>query len=130
MPVFLSCGAWSGPGWFLQWLGGQWRWYAGGISCDGGKPECGRWIHLAATVDGQDLRLFQDGALVAHVTGAVRTDLWPGNLVAGTYGAIAAPEYQVCGQLAGIRLYHRVLAPEEIAAVAQERPAVVQAAAR
>ena len=37
MPVILSCGEWNKGGWFLQQLGGQWRWYVGGISCDGGK---------------------------------------------------------------------------------------------
>jgi hypothetical protein len=127
MPVLAGCGMWGGPGWFLQWLGGQWRWYAGGVNCDGGKPEAGRWIHLVATVDGQTARLFQDGQPVAEAKGNVQTERWPGDLFVGTYGASPGPGFVTTGQFAGFTLYHRILSADEIARLAQERPAPVAA---
>src|SRR5690606_18872103 len=44
MPVLVSCGVWNQSGWFLQRLGGVWRWHVGGVDCDGGQPAVGRWI--------------------------------------------------------------------------------------
>jgi hypothetical protein len=129
MPVLVGCGMWGNAGWFLQWLGGSWRWYVGGINCDGGRPEAGRWMHLVATVDGQTLRLFQDGQPVAEAKGTVQTERWPGDLFVGTYGAIADPSFATTGQFAGFAIYHRVLGADEIARLAQERPAVATAAA-
>jgi hypothetical protein len=125
MPVLVGCGLWSGAGWFVQWLGNHWRWYAGGVVCDGGQPECGRWFHLAATVDGQTVRLFQNGQPVAEATGDVRADLWSGDLFVGTYGALPGEVFQTNGQLADLRLYHRVLPADEIARAAQEKPAAL-----
>ncbi len=122
MPVLLGCGLWGGPGWFLQWLGGRWRWYAGGVVCDGGRPECGRWFHLAAAADGGAVRLYEDGRLAAEAAGEVSDTPWPGGLFAGTYGALPGAAFQTHGELAGVRLYHRILSPEEIAAAARERP--------
>jgi len=129
MPVFVGCGLWTGPGWFLQWLGGNWRWYAGGVVCDGGKPECGRWIHLAATANAGGVRLFQDGALVAEAAGEVKTEAWAGDLFVGTYGALPGDAFQVHGQIAGVRLYHRLLDAAEIAGLARQPPEMLQAAA-
>ncbi len=60
MPVVVGAGHWNQAGWFLQWLGGRWRWHAGGVDCDGGKPETSRWMHVAGTFDGRTLRLFQE----------------------------------------------------------------------
>ena len=59
MPVVVSCGVWNQAGWFLQRLGGVWRWHVGGVDCDGGQPAEGRWMHLAAVYDGQSLRLYR-----------------------------------------------------------------------
>ncbi|MHC4177052.1 MAG: HzsA-related protein, partial [Planctomycetota bacterium] len=65
MPVILSCGQFSGTGWFLQRFGGGWRWHLGGVSCDGGRPGLGRWVHLVGTFNGRRACLYQDGKLVA-----------------------------------------------------------------
>ena len=52
MPIVVSCGLWNHAGWFLQRIGGVWRWHVGGLDCDGGQPAVGRWIHVVATFDG------------------------------------------------------------------------------
>ena len=122
MPVIASCGVWNQAGWFLQWFGGVWRWHVGGVDCDGGRPQPGRWIHLVGTYDGQTLRLFQDGEQVAERTANPSTAVWPGELYIGQYSGSPAPDYQVNGRITGMKLYHRPLHATEAAAAAQDRP--------
>jgi hypothetical protein len=98
----LSCGAWQGPGWFLQAISGKWRWYAGGVVCDGGKVALNQWTHLRATSDGKTLRLYQDGQLVAEKSGDIKTARWPGALHVGQYGASPGPDYEVHGQITDV----------------------------
>jgi hypothetical protein len=116
MPVVVSCGAWNQAGWFIQRLGNAWRWHVGGVDCDGGTPETGRWIHLVGTFDGRQLRLFQDGALVAERAGSFQLSPWPGDLHIGQYSGSPAPAYQVTGQIKDIKIYHRPLSELEVAA--------------
>ncbi len=54
MPVIISCGRWQDRGWFLQKLGGSWRWHLGGTDCDGGGVPTGQWVHLTGTYDGEN----------------------------------------------------------------------------
>jgi hypothetical protein len=122
MPVIASCGVWNQAGWFLQWLGGRWRWHVGGVDCDGGQPELGRWIHLVGTCDGRTLRLFQDGVQVAQRTADPSTAVWPGEFHIGQYSGTPTPDYQVNGRISGLKLYHRVLAADEAAESAQNQP--------
>ncbi len=118
MPVVLSCGQWQQAGWFLQRLGNQWRWYAGGLNCDGGTPVVGQWTTLTATLNGQQARLFQDGQLVAEVAGAVNRAEWSGPLYVGQYSGRPGGEYQVTGAIRNVRIFHRVLEPSEIQSLA------------
>lgn len=122
MPVVLSCGAWRQAGWFLQKIGGGWRWHVGGVDCDGGRPGIGRWLHVVATFDGRTARLYQDGVEVAAKSGAFVTTPWPGDLCVGQYGAQPGPEYQVAGGIRDVKLYHRALDLDEIEAAAREKP--------
>jgi len=121
IPVVLSCGHWQQAGWFLQRLGGVWRWHVGGVDCDGGKPLENHWFHLAATYDGSTARLYEDGNLVGEKTGRFNTSPWPGDLHVGQY-SYPAPQYQVTGRIKGVKVYHRPLEPEEIAKAALNRP--------
>jgi hypothetical protein len=121
-PVLVSCGEWRGAGWFLQRLGERWRWHVGGVDCDGGKTAVGRWIHLATTFDGRDLRLFEDGVLVGEAKGPVKTDAWPGDLHIGQYSAKTGDEFQVTGRIAGVKIYHRPLRAAEVAEAARTKP--------
>lgn len=122
MPVIVSCGQWREAGWFLQQIGGTWRWHVGGIDCDGGQPPVGRWVHLVGIYDGHAAQLYQDGVRVAEKAGAAITVPWPRDLHVGQYSAQPAPPYQVLGQIAGLRIYHRPLDPAEIAAAAKKPP--------
>lgn len=122
MPVVVSCGVWRQAGWFLQRIGGQWRWHVGGVDCDGGKPADGQWMHVVAVYDGRALRVFQDGVKVAEQPGPVKTDPWPGELHLGAYSGSPGPEFQVAGRIAGLKIYHRAVAAEEAAATAKHKP--------
>ena len=122
IPVLVSCGHWQQAGWFLQRLGGTWRWHVGGIDCDGGRPAEGRWIHLVAVCDGKTARLFEDGQLVGEQTGPVNTATWPGDLHVGQYSGTPGAEFQVTGRMTGVKIYHRPLDVEEISQAAQTRP--------
>lgn len=122
MPVVISCGLWRNAGWFLQAIGGRWRWHVGGIDCDGGKIELGRWIHLAASYDGQTAQLYQDGKLVGRAAGTAIVRPWPGDLVVGQYGGIVSADFQTIGRMAGVKIYHRPLDPAEIMAAAEQPP--------
>jgi hypothetical protein len=117
MPVILSCGAFAQSGWFLQRFGGGWRWHVGGVSCDGGSPVVGRWVHMVGTFNGRQATLYQDGRAVASVACRPNRAPWPGPLVIGQYSG-QAPSYQVTGRIAGVKIYRRALKPEEIAATA------------
>jgi len=121
MPVVLSCGKWQGTGWFLQRLGGRWRWHVGGFDCDGGRPAIGTWMHVVATFDGRTARLYQDGKQVAS-RDAPTADLspWPGALHVGQYGPGPGPQYQLLGRLADLKLHRCALTAGEAAALARE----------
>ena len=122
MPVIASCGAWKQAGWFLQRIGRGWRWHVGGVDCDGGRPALKQWMHVVATCDGRALRVFQDGVKVAEKTGDISRARWSGELHIGQYGAIAGPEFQTIGRVAGLRIYHRPTGEAEAAALAQAKP--------
>lgn len=122
MPVCVSCGVWNQAGWFLQRIGAGWRWHVGGVDCDGGKPADGRWTHLVGIYDGQTLRLYQDGALVAEQVGAMSTAAFAGELLIGQYSGSPGEPYQVRGRIAGVKLYHRALSADEIARAAKQPP--------
>ena len=122
MPVVVSCGQWQQAGWFLQRLGNSWRWHVGGVDCDGGRPAAGKWIHVAATYDGQWARLYENGVQVAEQAGNFNPSPWAGAMLVGQYSGQPAPDYQVTGRIAGVKLYHRALDISEIAAAAQTAP--------
>ncbi len=128
--VIASCGQWQHTGWFLQQLGGVWRWHVGGIDCDGGKVTPGEWTHLVATFDGRTTRLFQNGTQVAEKAGIVNTSPWPGELHIGQYSPGPAPGFQVTGQVAGVKIYHRALDAAEVTSAARATPQVVPPAAK
>jgi hypothetical protein len=119
IPVLVSCGVWRQSGWFLQRLGNTWRWHVGGVDCDGGRPVEGRWIHLAATYDGQTARLFADGEQVGEAKGHFIATAWPGALHVGQYSGGPAAQYQVTGRIADVTIYHRPLDADEVAEAAR-----------
>ncbi len=122
MPVVVGCGHWNQAGWFVQWLGNRWRWHVGGVDCDGGTPETGRWIHVVGTYDGATARLYEEGKLVAETSGSFNTARWPGPLHVGQYSGGPNPDFQVNGQIRGVKVHHRALTAEEIAGAADEEP--------
>jgi len=114
MPVVAACGGFNSTGWFLQRYGGGWRWHLAPVSCDGGRPVVGPWVHLVGTFDGKTAGLYQDGKRVAQVDCYPTRTAWTGPLVVGQYSQ-QAPSYQVRGGVTGLNLYHRALRSEEVA---------------
>ncbi len=114
MPVIVSCGAFGGSGWFLQRYAGGWRWHLAPISCDGGQPVVGRWVHLVGTFTGSHASLYQDGKLVASVPCEPNGVPWTGPLVIGQYSSEQAG-FQVHGKIASVKLYRRALRAAEVA---------------
>jgi len=121
MPVVACCGEWGGCGWFLQRIGGGWRWYVGGAVCDGGRGVVGGWCHLVGAFTGKTAILYQDGKQVAQVPCAPDRTPYTGPLVLGQY-AHQSPQYQVQGRIAGVKIYRRALKPDEVAAEFNEGP--------
>jgi len=115
MPVILAHGQYQRNGWFLQRYGRGWRWHLGGISCDGGQGVVGEWVHLVATHDGRQSRLFQNGKLVATVAGQPNRQPWSGSLYVGQYDPNGRADYQVQGVIAGVKVYQRALSENEAA---------------
>jgi len=113
MPVIVSAGAYNSAGWFLQRYGRGWRWHLAPVNCDGGQPVVGRWTHLVGTFDGRRAHLYQDGKPVASVGCSPNRTPWNGPLVIGQYSR-QQPSYQVQGAVAGVKIYHRALPPQEI----------------
>ena len=113
MPVVVASGGFGSSGWFLQRFGDGWRWYLGGVSCDGGSPVVGRWVHLVGTFNGRRARLYQDGKQVAALDCTIDQARWPGPLVIGQYSS-QGPGYQVLGRIAGVNIYRRALRPNEV----------------
>jgi hypothetical protein len=122
MPVVVSCGRWQGPGWFVQVLGGRWRWYLGGVNCDGGRAPIGRWVHVLATYDGSQARVFQDGVQVASTPCKADRTTWSAPLFVGQYGPSPGTSYQVLGRIARLRIYHRAVSAEEAAVAFKDGP--------
>jgi len=114
MPVIAACGAFNSTGWFLQRYGQGWRWHLAPISCDGGHPVVGRWVHLVGTFDGRRACLYQDAKLIAQVDCYPNRALWSGPLVVGQYSGQSA-SYQVQGGISGLKIYHRALRAAEVA---------------
>lgn len=123
MPIPVSCGLWNQAGWFLQRIGGRWRWHVGGFDCDGGKPAAGQWMHVVCTYDGHVARVFQDGVQVAEKAGTAVPLLWSGDLIVGHYsGSPKDAAFQVTGKIAGLNIYHRAFSAAEAAAAAKAKP--------
>ena len=112
MPVVVSHGAWRQSGWFLQCLGGRWRWHVAGVDCDGGSVEPGRWIAIAAVFDGERAKLYEDGKLVASCKASTHVP-WHGKLLIGQYSGGLGDPYQIKGRIRKLRVYQRGLTEKE-----------------
>jgi len=107
-PVVVCNGFWNRAGWFFQAFNGQWRFHVDGVNCDGGAVRVGEWLHIVGTFDGQTLRLYENGTLIAHHAASANRTPWLDNLVIGQYSQ-TAPGFQVRGRIRDVRIWHRVL---------------------
>jgi hypothetical protein len=108
MPIVVSHGMWNSAGWFLQRFNNGWRFHVGGVDCDGGSAKVGEWLHMVGTYDGEVLRLYENGRLVAEKPAVVNPAPWSGNLIIGQYGPLT-PDFQVKGRIKDVRIWQRVI---------------------
>jgi hypothetical protein len=120
MPVVLAHGNWNQDGWFLQAIGGRWRWHMSGTSCDGGTVPTGRWISLAAVYQLGQLRLYMDGKVIAQATSPGPLVPFRGPLTIGQYTQRRG-DYQVYGAIRDLRIYRRALSAGEIQDLSAQR---------
>ena len=59
---------------------------------------------------------------MAERAASVNASLWPGELHVGQYSGGPAADYQVTGRITGVKIYHRPLDAQEIAAEAKQVP--------
>ncbi len=86
-------------------------------SIDGDPIDNTRWHHVAATFDGQDVKLYHDGTLVVSVPK-------PGALSVNTDGTLSCPtEEFMAGTLDDARIYNRALNAAEIKQLADQKNA-------
>ncbi len=118
IPVLISFGHWEGPGWWIQLIGGQIRFYLPVQKIlDAGTLPTGGWHHLAATYDGAASRMFVDGEEVGHKdVGAVDSAAWSGELRIGIYSEDATM-FQTLGRIDDVRIWRRALPAGEIRAL-------------
>jgi hypothetical protein len=112
MPVLLGFGTYNGAGWFLQKIGGRWRFHLSSISCDGGKVPTGEWVKVVGVYDGQTARLYQNGKQVAEVPVPTVPDACRQELYIGQYSAQSEPAYQFKGSIRNFLLYRRMLSAD------------------
>ncbi len=112
MPVLLGFGQFNGAGWFLQKIGGLWRFHLSGVSCDGGQVPMGEWVRVVGVYDGQTARLYQNGQQVAEVAVPTVPPVYSQELYVGQYTAQNEKPYQFTGKLKGLALYRRILNAE------------------
>jgi hypothetical protein len=83
--------------------------------------ETGRWHHVVATYDGQTMRLYVDGKPDGEATGQSGDILYPER---GRYAVAAYVDdnelYPLDGAIFEVKVYDRVMAPTEVAEVAQK----------
>ena len=71
--------------------------------------------------DGKTARLFQDGMEVAEQGGEADTTPSMVDLMIGQYSAGPGEAFQVTGRIERLRIYHRLLTPDEITRAAQSK---------
>lgn len=77
-------------------------------------PELKTWTHWAGTYDGKTIKLYRNGRQVDQTRAVGKMTANPGDLF---IGSLNEHERFLCGAMADVRLWSRVLSPEEIAAV-------------
>lgn len=76
-----------------------------------GYPLC-EWIHLAATYDNGDMKLYENGVLVRSADGPQEANTNDGPLLMGT--RLRLPSDTMAGTLDNVRIYGRALTAQEV----------------
>ena len=121
MPVLICKGTWKQPGYFVQVLRGQIRFYVAGLgTLDAGGLRAETWHHIAATYGSGEMKIYLNGKLVGRrkALGLRIPSLKP--FLLGRYG-LNEEVYFLEGTMDDIRIYDVALTPQEITEVCNEQ---------
>jgi hypothetical protein len=114
MPVIVDNGTWRQDGFFLQILGGTFRWHkAPATDCDGGAAQDGQWQRLVCVWDGRESALRLGGEVIARTPSDARFTAAGAPLFIGRY-IVGTPEYEYPGRVRDLRIYPYALTEEEL----------------
>jgi hypothetical protein len=112
MPVLLGFGPYGGAGWFLQKIGGKWRFHLSGVSCDGGNPPVGEWLRVVGVYDGKKARIYENGRQVAECVVPGIPKSFDQQCFIGQYSSHKEEQFEFRGKIRKFLLYSRVLNSE------------------
>ena len=82
-----------------------------------GLPPIGEWTHLAATYDGQSMKVYYNGAVAGQQASTGQMGVSDGTLTIGTKHETAPAGDEYNGMLDDVRIYNRALSASEIIAL-------------
>jgi hypothetical protein len=125
-PQFVAVKGFNEGGWFVGWAQTTWAWGLpapqGGTFPDGGTPEVGTFHHVLLQRTGSSLELFVDSmsvgkARVADTPAPAKAPFQVGGFAPGGV-SVAQGKSVVNGVVDDLAIWHRALAPVEVAYLA------------
>lgn len=112
IPVLVSQGAWAGPGYFVQLMGPQLRFYVGGAGVLDRPVNIrpGEWHTVVCTYDGAYLASYLDGALLGEKVAEGPMQPSDAHFTVARYTTVG-PEWTFKGDVDFVRLYGAALEP-------------------
>lgn len=100
---------------------GNFAWDISGVGrVEVAQPAAGQWVHLAATYDGERMRLYFDGVLVGSELANDPVPVTGDDLSLGTKYPASGAMNHLDGSLDDVRLYGRALTADEVAFLAAQ----------
>ncbi len=126
IPVLVSQGAWGGPGYFVQLMGPQLRFYVGGAGILDRPVSVrpGEWHTVVCTYDGACLASYLDGVLLGEKAAEGPMQPSDAHFTVGRYTTVG-PEWTFKGDVDFVRLYGAALEPWMVMRGDPSREAVV-----
>ncbi|NSW55849.1 MAG: hypothetical protein HPY44_07550 [Armatimonadetes bacterium] len=112
MPVLVCQGAWQAPGYFVQLIGHDLRFYVSGAGCLDARfqPELGRWYTVVCVYDGESLASFVDGRLIGEQPARQPFQPSERHFTVARYDQIG-PDWTFTGDIDFVRLYGEAIEP-------------------
>ncbi len=112
MPVLVCQGAWNAPGYFVQLIGHDLRFYASGAGCLDARfqPELDRWYTVVCMYDGESLSSYVDGRLIGEQPARQPFQPSESHFTVARYDQ-SGPQWTFKGDIDFVRLYGEAIEP-------------------